>query len=231
MAISIIGTPQTGTAINGGDVTLTFSTTPSKDDIAVVFAGSSNWDDNPVGISTTGYIEIASFTASSSGRASIGAFYKRMGASPDSTVTCTGDGHSFTATAGIAYILRGVDVTTALDVAATTAGETLGVPTAPAITTVTNGAWVVIGAGNGGLDTSPGTVSGYSNHYNAAANDTVDASFATATKEIASFGTETPGAWGSWSTGYYYAITIAFRPSVGAPTAIASLRTLRGVGR
>lgn len=44
MAISIIGTPHVGNAANGANVTLTFSTTPSTEDVVIFYEGTI-WED------------------------------------------------------------------------------------------------------------------------------------------------------------------------------------------
>lgn len=215
MAITIVGTPQVGGAFNGGDVTLTFDVTPSENDVVIVYGGASYFSSPNPAAPGTGYTQIALYSHATN--LFFGAWYKRMGASPDSSVACHGNGQIDSATAYGCYVLRGVDTTTFADAAATTAGLTVSAnPNAPSITTVTNGAWVVAVAGSKVVDSTPGTVSGYSNQYAFASNDTTDITVAGATLEKTTAGAEDPAAWSSWTGGNWYAITIAVRPSSGS---------------
>lgn len=217
MSISIIGTPQAGSAINGGNVTLTFSTTPSQNDMALVIVGTTAQDEVAPGVSTSGYTTLATHTGSGGGKPGIAVLYKVMGASPDSNVVCTGDGHFGTGTCAVAYILREIDTSTPSDQTPTTAGESSGAnPDPAAITTQTDEAWVFACACSTVYDTSPGTISGYSNHYSAAADDTRDTSICVGTKEVATAGSEDPDAFSSWSSGFWYTITVAIRPAGAA---------------
>jgi hypothetical protein len=129
-------------------------------------------------------------------------------------VVGNGTGNAADAAAYICYVLRGVDLGTPLDTAATTAGVTTSTnPDCPSITTVANNAWVLAVAGNRVSDADIGTVSGYSNQYQAQGNDTNAMSVGGATKEIASPGAENPAAWTTWLSGTWFAITIAIRPA------------------
>jgi hypothetical protein len=75
MTISIIGTPQAGSAINGGNVTLTFNVTPSQNDVVVVFGGSGTFR-TPLPAAPTGYTQIAIHESGSD--IWFGAWYKIM---------------------------------------------------------------------------------------------------------------------------------------------------------
>lgn len=217
MAITVVGTPQVGNAINGGDVTLTFDVTPSENDVVIVYGGASYFSSPNPAAPGTGYTQIALYSHASN--LFFGAWYKRMGASPDSSVVCHGNGQANSATAYGCYVLRGVDTTTFADATATTAGLTTGTnPDAPSITTVTNGAWVIAVAGSQVNDATPGTVSGYSNQYTTTGNDAIDITVAGATFEKTTAGEENPAAWSSWASGNWYAISIAVRPTVTSTT-------------
>ncbi len=211
MAITIVGTPQVANASNGANVTLTFSTTPSENDVVVVWGGANGFSSPNPTAPGSGYTQVA---LNSTSGLYFGVWYKRMGASPDSSVVCHGIGIVSGATAYGCYVLRGVDTTTFNDAAATTAGITSSAnPDCPSITTVTNGAWVIAAAGSRAYDTTPGTVSGYSNQYNTAGSDTNNITVAAATFEKTTAGAENPAAWSSWSSGNWYAITVAVRPA------------------
>ena len=222
MTITIVGTPQVGNAANGADVTLTFDVTPSQDDVVVVYGGAGFFNSPNPTAPGSGYTEIALYSNATS--LWFGAWWKRMGASPDSSVLCRGNGHGSSGTAYGCYVLRGVDTTTFADAAATTAGPTTSTnPDCPSITTVTNNAWVIAVAGSAVNDATPGTVSGYSNQYNTAGVDSLPTTVAGATFEKATAGAENPAAWSSWASGKWYAITIAVRPAATGWTNIAKV--------
>jgi len=228
MAITVVGTPQTGNAVNGGNVTLTFSTTPAENDVIVVFGGAPSFVSPNPAAPGSGYTQIALYATSS---LFFGAWYKRMGASPDSNVLCYGSADTLEATAYGCYVLRGVDTTTFNDATATTAGLTNSTnPDAPSITTVTNNALIIAVAGSKVLDTTPGTVSGYSNQINIAGNDNTDITVAGATFEKITAGAENPAAWSSWVSGNWYAITIAVRPAGTGWTNIVKVNGVASTG-
>lgn len=73
-----------------------------------------------------------------------------MGATPDTTATITGSGQASQGAAVVAYVWRGVNLTTPMDVTATTSSSTSSaIANPPAITPVTRGA-IVIAAGGAG---------------------------------------------------------------------------------
>ncbi len=217
MTIALRGTLNhlIGSSNNGGDVTLTFDTItpPLVDDIVVVFGGH--------GIAVTtlaapgaGYTQIGIHTGSAP---IFGMWYKRMGATPDLSVVCSGGGDNDDGVAYGCWVLSGVDTTTAEDATATTAGPTTSTnPNAPSITTNNVNAWVIPTAGSDNRDTSPGTVSGYSNQLNVNRNETNDVTVAGATFENPEADAEDPAAWSSWSSSTWYTITAAFREQVSA---------------
>jgi len=124
-----------------------------------------------------------------------------------------------------------VDTATFNDATATTAGLTNSTnPDAPSITTVTNNALIIAVAGSKVLDTTPGTVSGYSNQINIAGNDNTDITVAGATFEKITAGAENPAAWSSWVSGNWYAITIAVRPAGTGWTNIVKVNGVASTG-
>lgn len=225
MAIALRGALNhiTATSNNGNDVTLTLDTItpPLVDDIIVVFGGhgiGTTTLSAPSGNTSGSYIQIGIHT----GTAPIfGMWFQKMGATPDTSILCSGGGNTADAGDYGCYVLSGVDTTTAQDAAATTAGPTTSTNPNPAsITTVTNDAWVIPCAGNDVFDGTPGTISGYINDLAASRNETNDLGIAAATLEKSTFGAEDPGAWSTWSSGTWYAITAAFRPAVAADITI-----------
>ncbi len=212
MAIALRGTSQTGNANNGGNVTLTFDTItpPLVDDIVVVFGGHGK------GVTTlaapgTGYTQIGIHTGS---EPIFGAWYKRMGATPDLTVLCSGGGDSNDGVAYGSVVYSGVDTVTAEDVTATTAGPTTSTNPDPAsITTVTANAFVLAMAGSAVFDSSPGTIIGYTDQITSTRNETNDLTAAFARVDAGAVDAEDPGAWDTWASGGWYAITAALRPA------------------
>ena len=137
MAITLIGTVQTGSATNGNDVTLTFDGSPAENDVVILVGGHG---DNGAGgnAGATGYTEVGKI---SDANFEFGVFYKVMGATPDTDVTGQGDGVVQTGTAYASYMLRGVDTSNVSDTAVTTNTTPDAAFDSPSITTVTDAAW------------------------------------------------------------------------------------------
>jgi len=217
MTITLVGTPQVGNTTNGGNVTLTFSTTPLENDYVVVYGGTGG---SPAPSAPgTGYTQIALGGAASR----FGVWIKKMSSSPDASVLCRGNSVTSAAVAYGCYVFRGVDGTTPQDATATTATGISTNPNPASITTVTDAAWV-LAFGNGNVnDATPGTISGYSNQYNTTANDTEPITVAGATLEKATAGAENPAAWSSWADSEWYTVTVALRPAATGWTNIAKV--------
>ena len=215
MAISIIGTPQAGGQNNGGNVTLTFDVSPAQNDYVLVFGGYSvdaSLDFSPApGPSTAGYTTIQQDTTGTGPAIFVG--YKKMGASPDANVVCQGSADTGTATAYGCVVLRGADLINFQDQTAVVKAVTSGVPDCSAITTQTIDAWVIAIALEqiAAADSSRGSVSGYTDVSAASGVDTVDAGVAAVRKTIASPGSDDPGAWSTWTSTTYRAVTVAIR--------------------
>lgn len=208
MAITLVGTPQAGSAINAGDVTLTFDVAPQENDVVVVWGGPSIVGSSA--IVTSGYTAISADQLNSQCRA----WYKRMGATPDTTVVGDGGADARDAVGYLSWVLRGVDTTTALDTAATLANGTGSSPNPPTITTVTDGAWVFAFASLLANDATPGDLSNYSNQVIANATDTFNLSVTGMTREIGTASAEDPPTYTGWS-GTWGAVTAAIRPAAG----------------
>lgn len=212
MAISLVGTPQAFGASGASNITLTFSTTPLSDDVVVVWGGVGI----RYGVLTppgSGYTQIALNNSMNS--IQVGAWYKRMGGTPDTDVLCYGNTYSGNGTAYGCYVLRGVDPITALDVAAFTYGPISASPDCQSITTLTPGAWVLALAGCRTIDTSIGTIVNYSDHIEASYNNGVSYPIVLggARRSVTPPGGENPSMWSHFAGGLYYAITVALRPA------------------
>ena len=209
-AVSVIsGGAINGSVTNGNNVTLTFPVGVQQGDVVIVYGGHPFRSGAPLGPLTAGYTVIASHTAAAP---SFGAWYKVMGASPDANVVGRGTGNTADATAYGAYILRGVDPSI-FDQTAVTVGPTTSTnPNPGSIITQTSGAWVLALAGSQVIDASPGTPTNYTNLNTKSGNDSNDITIAGVTREIASPASEDPPAYPTWSSGAWYAITIALKP-------------------
>jgi hypothetical protein len=114
--------------------------------IVAHFNRNNTAGDQPVGVATAGYTEVADLFGDDDVNANLSVSWKRMGSTPDTSVTTENpNGRNI----AIAYVLRGVDATTPLDVTATTATAiNTGVANPPSITPTTEGAWVLAIGGN-----------------------------------------------------------------------------------
>ena len=147
-----------------------------------------------------------------------GVWYQVMGATPDTVTTGSGGGNAADGVAYAGWVFNGSTLDAGIfDAAATTATGSSTNPNCASINTVTDGAWVLALAGSAVSDTSPGTVSGYTNQVSGNGNDNVDISTSGMTKLVASHGTEDPANYSSWSTGAWNAVTVALRPKATTP--------------
>jgi hypothetical protein len=211
MAISLVYGDASGQP-NGADVEFSFAGRGlAENDVVVVVGGHASTGSN-AGVSTSGYTELFDLTTGVRCSGS----WKRMGASPDSVVTCIGSGSLSDGTAYAVMVFRGVDTTTAIDATSTTATGT-GDPNSPSITTVTNAA-AVISAFQMKADVNTATQpTGYSIGDNGfgTAGDTNAACAGISYKIITSAGAENPSPWtGLDDTGSYAAVSIALRPAI-----------------
>ena len=213
MTIALRGTAQSGIGANGADVTLTFDVAPQEGDVAIVFGGH--------GVAATtlsapgvDYEQVDIHT----GVAPIwGAWYKFMGATPDSDVVCSGGGDILDSAAYCSYVFSGVDAAV-LDQITETIGPLVGTTVdCPAITTQTDLAVVLALAGKDVTDAAISGPSGYSAPIIASGSDTNDISTAGAFIEVATAGAEDPSFFGTWNSGNYYGITMALLPDQGSP--------------
>jgi hypothetical protein len=220
--IVLRGTPKANNAANGGNVVLTWDTggnAPQTGDWIVIFGGHGNAVTTllPPGVNAVNDGSFTNIAAHTGSAPVIGAWKKKMGATPDLKATCSGAGNASDGVAYIGYVLRNVDPTTSEDASATFNNASSTNPHPNSITTVTDGAVVLAMAASRVNDTSPGTVSGYSNQITSNGNDTNPMTVSAMLKTVASHGAENPGAYSSWSTGLWNAFTIALRPQVDTP--------------
>jgi hypothetical protein len=216
MAISLVGSAS-GSAASAADVSVTLPGGVVQNDVvyAAYAVVAANTDNNCVPI-TAGYTELADLFGRDSRDCDFGAYRKVQGSTPDSTAqfdsTLTNSG----ASVAVLDVLRGVDTTTPEDATTTTAtGANSGLADPPAITTVTDNAWVLaFGATTVALQaTTPPT--GYSNLISK--NNAAQVSIALASITKTPAGAENPGNYSQWTgttSDSWCACTVAVRPFV-----------------
>jgi hypothetical protein len=210
--IAVVGTPQSGSAENGSDLTLTFDVAPSQGDVVLVFGGHGETTSVLAAPTPAGYTEIWITTVD---QPVVGAWYKVMGGSPDSNVVCDGGGSTTDAVTYCCYVLSGVDAAV-LDQTTTAATNTTGLPNSPSITTQTDNAWVFSVGYSDLTDGAVVTPTGYSTPVGTSGFDTNDVSVWSAYLEIPTAGAEDPDQWLSYGIKTrWHAITVAIRVDQG----------------
>lgn len=135
------------TSLTGG-----LASAPAAGDLVIVYFGTCSIVDRDLVVG--GYIEVADLYVNDGVDTNLAAAYKFMGGTPDTSFTLTGGTRSSTDAGTVAVqVWRGVNATTPLDVAATTAtGLNTVLCNPPAITPVTSGAVIVAGGAGGHVD-------------------------------------------------------------------------------
>lgn len=214
--ITLVGSASANTA-NDTDVTVTLPVGTTTNDVVYVFFAYGDPTDRDVTTVTSGYTELADLFSNDNRDINFGAYRKVMGGSPDTQVvldvpTATGN----IGAAAAVYVLRGVDTTTPEDATTTTATGIDGSSVDPSsTTTVTDGAWVLAGAGwtNPAVPTAP---TNYSNLVQTFGDDAQDGAIMSATRLITTAGAENPGVFGNTigaGTDAWAAATVAVRPA------------------
>lgn len=198
-----------------------------ENDIVIVFVSECNAGTSSVAMVSAGWTQIGSdLYGDDTYDNTSAAYYKIMGATPDTSFTVDGRDGSSEPSAVIAYAFRGVDTVSPLDVTPTTlAAANGGNPTPPAITTVTDGCVILChGSGSGSsMTTAPTPGANLPNNVETQTEDlgslALGSGAAWARQSVA--GTFTPDTWtgGNSSTASgRTAFTIALRPDQGATT-------------
>ncbi|MEO0215666.1 MAG: hypothetical protein ABIL14_01445 [candidate division WOR-3 bacterium] len=239
MAISFVGSAS-GFASDGGDVTITLPAGIQENDLVIVGYSIGDGDnvDFDMALLTSGYTKVADLFSDDTNDTNLGVFWKVMGATPDTSVVCDGQGGLNASVAGVCMVFRGVDTTTPMDVTPTTStGINTFNPNPPAISWVTSGSWTVIVGANGHSRGSTGTYTfptGYTtNALSRGADDNYDTTIGIGYNPNPAL-PEDPGVMihsgtdnGMFS---WCAVTLALRPASGsAPVELRTL-SLLGVG-
>ena len=233
MAITKVGSDVTATVTTGNTDNVSLPSGLQQNDIVVVaLASDSDIDPSrPRGIaSSEGYTDILHTTTGTPG---IQVAWKRMGATPDTTVEVRTETGAALDIAVVIQAWRGVDTTTAIDATAATASGASGLPNPPSYTTATNNALRII---VGGIDDDQVTdftaPSGYSNMVSLAIGvSNTGCSVVMASKIQATAGAEDPAAFTGTGSDNWQATHFALRPaSASNPTLTASGGTYTETG-
>jgi hypothetical protein len=210
VAITLVGTPTTGSATNGGNITLTLPTGRQQGD--VVYVGFALASAIGGGTSSGGWTQLGT-TLDNTIRLQM--FRKVMGASPDANIVLTGGAQAADSSSAIAIAFRGVDPTTQEDVTRTTATGSSTNPNCPTITPATTGAVAIAYAATRIIDTTgTGGPAGYSNFTQVSSNDNNDTTSYMAWKgSLTASVAEDPAAFTGISTALWGAFTVAVRPA------------------
>ena len=219
MAIALRGTTKAGSATNGGDVTLTFDASPNNPqtgDIVLVFGGHGNdGASGGQGPNTAGYTQRQ--LRGTTGNIVFGFWHKVMGATPDTNVVCEGGADTGDAVGYCAIVLDGSTVDAAIFDNADTVVDNSGAAAAincGAITVNTVGAWVLAAAAGEVNDATPGVPTNYSQLAGPTnATDTDPCSTTVCFREMATTGSEDPGAFTGWANVSNVCYTVAIKPA------------------
>lgn len=203
-------------ALTGG-----IDTVPRAGDFVLVSAVTGSAAGNPpmavtvpTGYTPLGQLNQSGVTADTSQNVS----HKRMGATPDTTVTIPGTTNNAWGEAYSIQVWRGVDSLTPMDVTPVSAGGTgTGQPNPGAITPITPGAVIVIcGGGAAGTGANYTAPTNYATDFlTAFGADTTDAMVGSGYWDGWTSGPEDPGTYGGGTTGTedsWTAYTLALRP-------------------
>jgi hypothetical protein len=227
MAISFIEA-KSGSANNGGNVTVNFTSAQSGDFVLVV-GGFQDAGSN-AGVSTAGYTELVELGLVNSTIIS----YKFI--TSDTGLTGLGTTQSSDGAAYVALVFRGVDTTTPIDNSYASATGT-GEPNSPSITTLTDGAVVVSGFVLNESRTISGSVgpSGYATvdgNYLVNTSDSNNVTVGATWKTVSPAGAENPGPWNlsGVPSADVRGITVALRPADEGiiSDGVASFGSIRG---
>jgi hypothetical protein len=221
MAISVVATGSTASAvINGANVTLNVSSL-QQDDIIIVVGGICGTAAGTQGVSGNNSGAFQNLNTTDTGANQFFAGWQRMGATPDTVLTGTGNGDTGDTTGYACITLRGASTATPpTDATSTTANTTGTNPNPASIDWATAGTAIVVGYLSVVNDAAGTAPSGYANEttWIAGANDGEDCSVAIAYDLTPGADPEDPGTFGSIGSGAWRTITIAIKEAVATVT-------------
>lgn len=215
--ISFVG-GNSASSTNGSNVSIDLSGLGLQEDDWVYVAGASYELGNAgnVAVLTSGYTQIASQDFGGLGGTPFAVERKKMGATPDTSVSCQGGGSSGVATVYIAMAFRNVNTGTPEDVTATTAsgGSSPGDPDPPSSGTPVTSDCAALVFGANGANTTFTVPSGYSDLTQIAANAAiVDFTIGGAWRQLSGGSAEDPGIFDAASGAAWASATILLRPA------------------
>lgn len=209
MAISFVGSAE-GQAIDGANFTITMPGGVQQNDFVLVLGSASYVQaTGNFGVSTAGYTSIYDANWGTGNQGEIA--WKIMGASPDSDIAIdAAAGVTTDSASAVVLVFRGVDTTTPIDVATTSATGSSTTPDSPSITTDVGG---VVCSGFMG-DVTDATVTaptGYNNQVDITSNDGEDTVTGLAWIAVGASTTENPPSWTGMTSADWNAFSIAIR--------------------
>jgi fibronectin-binding autotransporter adhesin len=220
VAISVVGGIAAG-AINGGNPSLVLTGMGvAQNDVVLVFGGIGGTAAGTQGATGNNSGAYQQLVSNDSGINQFYVGWQRMGATPDTTITCNGNGDSGDGAAYACIVLRGVTTDSPpTDATTTTATPTTTTnPDPPQIDWSTAGTAVIVGALSAVNDAAITIPTGYSTtnmaSFTATANDGEDASVAIA-YDLTPSDPENPGTFTGWASGLWQAATVAIKPAAG----------------
>lgn len=215
MAITLVSGGALGAASNNGaNVTIALPTLQSND-VVVSWGGHFNRSGSNTGPTAAGWTAILANTVTAS--PFFYAAYKIMGGTPDTSFVAYGTGNATDAAAYGLYCLRGVDTAAVVGSAANFTRATSTNPDSPAVTSTASNAFALSLAMSVVNDASFTLPTNYTVTVAANVNDTNPATVGGGLREIAVPGAENPGAYGSWASGAWLALSVFINPFVQAP--------------
>jgi hypothetical protein len=201
---------------NGNSATFTFlspnsGSVPVAGDVVVIVSGAFGRAGNEGRIGNAlGYTEVNDLTATTR---RIRVAWKVFVAGETGPVV-EGTGNNADAMAAVAIWFSGVDTTNPFSTTNTTATGNSTNPDPPAITPADNDCAIVVLAGSGIHDATPGTITNYNVLASASASDT-NPNSATIAYRLLSGGSgspENPAAFTTWAAGNWGVVTAALKP-------------------
>lgn len=214
---------------NGSDVNVVLGVEVEEDDIILVgggFSGGTATAPDPLG--PTGFASV--IAAVNSAPIDYQVHWLRAGSTPPTSILMAGSGAATDSAAWCVVGVRGIVTTGNPFETVQTSTLSVGVPQAPSVITITDGAAVVAFGSIGFRDISVGTITNFSFHIDANTNDTDDITSASDTSIIADAGSIAPTTWTGWTASYdYSATTVALEPAVVASVA-GAVKDMMGMG-
>lgn len=200
------------------DLTGGVGSAPNENDIVIVAYAVGAAADRTIGVTTADYTEEQELYANgSSYDSNLSVSWKKMGGTPDTSVTVSETGSNFNAGAVAIHVWRGQDATTPFDVAETTAtGTGTGRPNPASITPTTTGAVVIVAGAAAAVTGAAFTASELSNFFTDTSPDNEDAMVGLGSYAWTS-GAFDPAAWTGGTTNAgdsWTAVTLVLRPSL-----------------